>query len=297
MEFLNQPLRKKYQPEFYPEERSHTSDENNQFQGLDLYCNPNCYCTERQSYGYKTMLYTGCLTCLVVIIPLCSLIIDIVFYFRAITYTSWGSSVMSLSEINKIYNNSDFSLNLSNDNQTFESLVQDYDNCGAYDSINQEILLPRADLVNNNQTASYYDSYLPKNQRANTTIKYLIYNHNIIEFLRPILILGGCLSMMWVCFYRSVILLTNHKNILSTFASTVLYAIVPSVTFIACLNVSETLVGYDSIKCNACRKQQFEYLDLRRKYEMTTTPIVTTISPFANFTQSPPLWIGAELFL
>ena len=53
-------------------------------------------------------------------------------------------------------------------------------------------------------------------------------------------------------------MLTNHKNLVSTFCSTLLYALIPSITFLAAINTSQTLLGRDSIKCNSCRFQQMQ---------------------------------------
>merc|ERR1719220_2315618 len=86
--------------------------------------------------------------------------------------------------------------------------------------------------------------------------------------------------MRWVSFYRSVVLLTNHKNLVSTFCSTLLYALIPSITFLAAINTSQTLLGRDSIKCNSCRFQQMQAPSNSSTYP-TSNPILadsTTIS-------------------
>lgn len=151
--------------------------------------------------------------------------------------------------------------------KSLTDLINDLDNCALYDEHDQNKVLKTGNSTKNFQKAnqSVYDKF-DDHLKINTTIKYLVYDHTMTEFLRPILILGGTLSILWVFFYRNVILLTDHDNAISTFFSTILYSILPSIILFACITASQCLVGNDSIKCNSCRKQQMEYNKLKSEY-------------------------------
>ena len=78
----------------------------------------------------------------------------------------------------------------------------------------------------------------------------------LYQLYQPLLIMGGIISIVWVGFYRTTIVLTEHNNIKSAFFSTLIYVVFPTITLLSLINISEFLIGESSVKCINCRVYQ-----------------------------------------
>ena len=231
-----------------------------QIPDLPLVFNPNCYCTERQCLGVRTYLFTSYVCVLVLVVPMLALSADILIFIRAEGYQT--SSRMGLDQLLNIYRNTNMNQTLpipiEEQKNQLDQIIYKYDNCAIDFSINNQFTLNNQRIPSIDQLNITKNSLYSINGNRTAAFKQLLFDYTIKEFFRPILLLGGVLSILWVSFFRSVILLTKHKNLVSTFCSTLLYGSIPAVTFISIIETCKNLIGEQSIKCSACRVSQRE---------------------------------------
>lgn len=194
----------------------HDDDQENNnlthLKNLPIDLNLNCYCVSRRCDGPKTYLFTFYVVFFVLVVPFFALMADIAIFIRAESYEKSSRIIFGSQEYSDKINITD-SLN--------------YDNCGRANSedssFNQTITF--TDYLN--QTISVNTTF----QNSNDTTKKMLFDYSIKQFFRPILLLGGTLSILWVIFFRGVILLANHKNLISTFMTTLFYSLIQLLIF------------------------------------------------------------------
>ena len=109
------------------------------------------------------------------------------------------------------------------------------------------------------ETEIFNETVYQECQPANETEYPIIYvgyekyfNNAMPEAFEPMLIMGGITTIVWSLFYRTVIILTNHKDIISVWFSSIFYAVCPSVDQLLILNLFSTMIGPKSLKCLKC---------------------------------------------
>jgi len=242
---------------------------------LPLDFNEFCYCATQKCFGWKSWAFTSYATMIVIILPLLSFACDVSFYMIAANYETSSiyklkdpeifnvTSNVTLNDANQSTTNTNAQLNQTSNqdlNQTLATTAptspaltttqpppEYQDNC-----LSQALAL---DIFNNSTKVAIESPFFDgQDLTYNQTLTNL--QGNLFQLYQPLLIMGGLISIVWVIFYRTTIVLTEHNNIKSAFFSTLLYVVFPVITLLSLINISEYLIGDSSVKCINCRVYQ-----------------------------------------